>query len=90
MVQIFTALYLLAMLAAGWRLHGIAWSRPAKWATALALVCPLPLLIVLPGLLHPDRPFAGLRQSMGVALLVCGALCLGGGWSAAWLRARRK
>ncbi|MBJ7443327.1 MAG: hypothetical protein JHD32_03230 [Sphingobium sp.] len=90
MAQILTALYLLAMLAAGWRLFGLAWSRRVKAAAAVALVCPVPLLVLLPGLIHPERPFADLLRAIGLALLACGALCLAGGVSAAWLRARRR
>ncbi|CAM8649377.1 MULTISPECIES: hypothetical protein [Sphingobium] len=90
MAQILTALYLLAMLAAGWRLFGVDWSRGVKVVSAVALVCPIPLLVLIPGVLHPERPFAGLLQSIGVALLICGLLCMGGGASAAWLRSRRK
>ncbi|MEG8223628.1 hypothetical protein OSJ57_23950 [Sphingomonas sp. HH69] len=90
MPQIFTALYLIAMLAAGWRLFGLGWSRGIKIAAAVALVCPVPLLVLLPGLIHPDRPFADLLRTIGLTLLLCGALCLGGGWSAAKMRARRR
>jgi len=90
MAQILTALYLFAMLAAGWRLFGVDWSRGVKVAAAVALVCPIPLLILSRALLHPERPYAGLLQSIGIALLICGALCLCGGVSAAWMRARRK
>lgn len=90
MVQIVTAIYLLFMLVAGWRLFGIGWSRGAKLATALALILPVPLLVLVPALLHPERPFSSLLRSVGLALLLCGALCMGGGWSAARLRARRR
>lgn len=90
MAQILTALYLLAMLAAGWRLFGLGWSLRVKIAAAVALVCPVPLLVLLPGLVHPERPFADLLRAIGLALLACGALCLAGGLSAAWLRARRR
>jgi hypothetical protein len=90
MAQILTALYLLAMLAAGWRLFGLGWSHRIKIGAAVALVCPVPLLVLLPGLIHPERPFADLLRAIGLALLACGALCLAGGLSAAWLRARRR
>lgn len=89
MAQTLTALYLLTMLAAGWRLFGIAWARGVKMAAAVALVCPVPLLMLSFALLHPDRPLAGLMRAGGAALLLCGVLCMGGGVSAAWLRARR-
>jgi hypothetical protein len=56
----------------------------------MAIVAPIPLLILLPALLHPERPFADLLRAIGLALLACGALSLLGGVSAAWLRARRK
>lgn len=78
------------MLAAGWRLFGLGWSRRIKIAAAVALVCPVPLLVLLPGLIHPERPFADLLRAIGLALLACGALSLAGGLSAAWLRARRR
>ena len=90
MHQILTAAYLIAMLAAGWRLYGIGWSRLAKGAAALALLLPVPLLFLGPVLLHPERPFADMLRMIGLSLLLCGILCMGGGWSAARLRARRK
>lgn len=90
MAKILTALYLVAMLAAGWRLFGLGWSPRIKIAAAVALVCPVPLLVLLPGLIHPERPFADLLRAIGLTLLACGALCLAGGLSAAWLRARRR
>ncbi|HAF41594.1 MAG TPA: hypothetical protein DCG90_07495 [Sphingobium sp.] len=90
MAQIVTALYLLFMLVAGWRLFGIGWSRLARLATAAGLILPIPLLVLIPALLHPERPFAGLLQSVGIALLICGILCMAGGWSAARLRAGRR
>ena len=90
MAQIVTALYLLLMLFAGWRLFGIGWPRGRKIAAAVALVAPIPLLLMIPALLHPERPFADVLRAVGLALLVCGALCMGGGWSAARLRARRR
>lgn len=89
MAQILTAVYLLAMLGAGWRLFGMGWSRPAKAGASVLLVCPLPLLILIPGLMHPERPFADMLRGVGLVLLACGAMCLLGGMSAAWLRARR-
>ena len=89
MAQIVAALYLLMMLFAGWRLFGMAWSRGRKVAAAIALVCPLPLILLLPPLIHPERPFADILRAIGLTLLLCGALCLLGGMSAAWLRARR-
>lgn len=90
MAQFLTALYLLMMLAAGWRLYGIGWSRPVKVMTAIALLLPLPLLLLIPALQNPEQPYAGMLRAIGLALMVCGALCLAGGLSAAWLRARRK
>jgi hypothetical protein len=90
MALIVTAIYLLFMLVAGWRLFGVGWPRMARLATAIALILPIPLLILIPAVMHPQRPFAGQLQSIGVALLVCGLLCMAGGWSAARLRARRK
>ena len=50
----------------------------------------LVISLLLPGLIHPERPFADLLRAIGLALLACGALCLAGGVSAAWLRARRR
>jgi hypothetical protein len=89
MAQILTALYLFAMLAAGWRLFGVDWPLGLKAAAAITLVCPVPLILLVAALVQPDRPFAGLMRVSGLALLLCGALCMGGGVSAAWLRARR-
>ncbi len=90
MPQILTAIYLIAMLAAGWRLFSLGWTRTTKLAASVAIVAPIPLLILLPALLNPERPFADLLHAIGLALLACGALSLTGGFSAAWLRARRK
>ncbi|MEC3912006.1 hypothetical protein U5A82_16450 [Sphingobium sp. CR2-8] len=89
MAQILTALYLFAMLAAGWRLFAVDWTRGMKAAAAVALVCPVPLLLLMSGLLHPDRALADLMRASGLVLLLCGTLSMGGGLSAAWLRARR-
>jgi hypothetical protein len=88
--RIVTAVYLVFMLIAGWRLHGIGWSRAAKLGTAVALALPIPLLLLIPALVHPERPFADTLRAIGLALLVCGILCMAGGWSAARLRARRR
>ncbi|WP_420143390.1 hypothetical protein [Sphingobium sp.] len=90
MAQIVTAIYLLFMLVAGWRLFGIGWPRWAKVGVAIALICPLPLLFILPTLLHPDRPFGDLLLNIGVVLMICGTICLLGGVSAAWMRKRRR
>lgn len=89
MAKFLTALYLLSMLAAGWRLFGMGWSRPAKAAAAVLLITPLPLLLLIPALLHPERPFSDLLRMIGLVLMLCGTFCLLGGMSAAWLRARR-
>jgi hypothetical protein len=89
MAKIVAALYLLLMLIAGWRLFGMRWPRGRKAVAGIALVCPLPLVLLLPPLIHPDRPFADLLRAIGLTLLLCGALCLLGGMSAAWLRARK-
>lgn len=90
MPKLIAALYLLLMTAAGWRLYGMAWSRAIKGLAATLLVCPLPLLLLIPALLHPERPFADLLRAIGLTLLVCGTICLMGGVSAAWMRARGK
>lgn len=90
MPTIIAAVYLLFMLATGWRLYGMGWSRVRKVAAAMALVCPMPLLVLVPALAHPERPFADLLRMIGLTLLLCGALCLIGGISAAHLRARRR
>lgn len=90
MAQLLTALYLLLMLAAGWRLYGISWSLAVKVVTALALILPLPLLLIVPALQHPEHNYSDLLRAIGLTLLVCGLLCLLGGLSAAWARARRK
>lgn len=90
MAQILTAIYLFTMLAAGWRLFGIGWARWVKVATAIAMAFPLPLFFILPSLLHPERPFADQLQNIGLVLCLCGAICLAGGVSAGWMRARRQ
>ncbi len=81
--------YLLAMLAAGWRLFGIGWPRAYRIGAAAALLCPVPLLFLLPGLLRPERPFADMLIGIGAVLFACGALCMGSGWAIAWMKARR-
>ncbi|ATI81288.1 MULTISPECIES: hypothetical protein [Sphingobium] len=90
MAQILTAIYLLMMLAGGWRLFGLGWPLWVKGLVAIGLVCPLPLLVLLPGMLHPERPFADMLRMIGFVMMGCGALCLVGGLSAARLRARRR
>ena len=89
MPQILTALYLLMMIAAGWRLFIIPWKRGLKIGAAVALVIPIPLLFLLPVLMNPERPFADLLHAIGIALLAGGAVSLLGGMSAAWLRKRK-
>lgn len=87
---ILIAVYLLMMLAAGWRLFGIGWRRGVKFATAAALILPVPLLFLLPALRAPDRAFADLLMTFGLTLLGCGTACMAGGFGASWLRARRR
>ncbi len=87
--QIVLALYLLFLLAAGWRLWGIGWCAGVKIAVALALVLPMPLLFILPGLMR-QNDWSDLLIRFGLTLLLCGMLCLAGGFSAARLRARRR
>lgn len=82
------ALYLLAMMGAGWRLFAMPWRRGVKLAAAIALVCPAPLLFILPGLTHRGEGFNDLLVTLGVTLLACGALCFGSGMGIAWYRAR--
>ncbi|MFZ2995290.1 hypothetical protein [Sphingobium sp.] len=89
MSNILIAVYLLIMLGAGWRLFGMAWSRGVKTAAGALLVCPLPMLFLLPALLHPDRPFADILLGLGLVLLLCGTLCLCAGMGVAWMRMRR-
>lgn len=90
MPQILAALYLTLMVAAGWRLFGMAWTRARKIAAAAALLVPIPLILLLPALLHPERPFADILRAVGFALLACGLIALAGGMTGAWLRARKR
>jgi hypothetical protein len=55
MPKILAALYLLLMVAAGWRLFTMAWSRGLKIAAAIALIIPIPMFFLLPSLMHPAR-----------------------------------
>jgi len=89
MPKILAALYLLLMVAAGWRLFAMRWSRGLKVAAAVALVIPIPMFFLLPSLLHPDRPFADLLRAVGIALMAGGAVSLLGGMAGAWLKARK-
>ena len=89
MPQILTALYLLMMIAAGWRLFTMPWKRALKIGAAVALVIPIPLLFLLPALMNPERPFADLLRAIGVALMAGGTVSLLAGMSAAWLRKRK-
>jgi hypothetical protein len=89
MPKLLAALYLLLMVAAGWRLFGMAWSRGLKVAAAAGLVIPIPMLFLLPALMQPDRPFADLLRAIGIALMLGGAVSLLGGMAGAWLKARR-
>lgn len=81
-------LYLLFLLAAGWRLGRIGWATRLKVATALALALPVPLLFIIPALMRRGA-WSGLLIQFGSTVLICGILCLAGGFSAARLRARR-
>lgn len=86
--QIALGAYLLFLVAAGWRLFGIGWSLARKRIVAGLLVLPAPLLFLIPAFMRRGQPFADMLLNFGLALLVCGALCLGSGMLAAWLRAR--
>ncbi|HEX7874997.1 MAG TPA: hypothetical protein VF489_00275 [Sphingobium sp.] len=89
MPKILAALYLLLMVAAGWRLFTMPWSRGRKIGAAVALVMPIPMFFLLPALMHPDRPFADLLRAIGIALMGGGAVSMLGGAAAAWLRTRK-
>ena len=89
MPKLLASLYLLLMVAAGWRLFAMPWSRALKASAALALVIPIPMLFLLPALIQPDRPFADLLRAIGIALMLGGAVALLGGMAGAWLKARK-
>ncbi|WP_242126058.1 hypothetical protein [Sphingobium sp. Sx8-8] len=89
MFHLLVALYLLLMVAAGWRLFAMSWSRMLKISAAVALVIPIPMLFLLPALMQPDRPFADLLRAIGIALMLGGGVSLLGGMAGAWLRARK-
>lgn len=85
---ILLAVYLLAMMGAGWRLFAMPWARGVKVAAAIALVCPVPLLFILPGLMQQGEGFSDILVKLGATLMACGALCFGSGFGFAWYRAR--
>lgn len=87
--QILLGAYLLFLVAAGWRLSIMVWSVRIKAAATLLLVLPVPLLFFIPGVTRRDA-WSDVLIQLGVTLLVCGVLCLAGGFSAARLRARRR
>ncbi|KEQ51547.1 hypothetical protein [Sphingobium chlorophenolicum] len=89
MLKILAALYPLLMVAAGWRLFTMSWSRALKIAAGVAMVVPIPMLFLLPALVQPDRPFADLLRTIGIALMFSGGVSLLGGMAAAWLKGRR-
>jgi hypothetical protein len=89
MPKILAALYLLLMVAAGWRLFTMPWARGWKVGAAVALISPIPMLCLGPALMQPDRPFADLLRAIGVALMLGGGVSLLGGAAGAWLKARR-
>ncbi|AUW60325.1 hypothetical protein C1T17_14280 [Sphingobium sp. SCG-1] len=90
MSSILPYLYLGMMVAAGWRLFIVRWSRALKIASGVVLVTVAPLLFIIPPLLHPERPFAGLLLATGIGMLAAGATCLLGGMAGAWLRQRSR
>lgn len=87
--QLALGAYLLFLLASGWRLWAIGWSPRIKMLTAVALILPLPLLFIIPGMMRHDG-WSDILIQLGMTLLICGLLCLAGGFSAARLRARRR
>jgi hypothetical protein len=87
--QILLGAYLLFLVAAGWRLSIIGWSVRIKMAAALSLVLPMPLLFIIPGATRHDA-WSDVLIQLGLTLLICGIICLAGGFSAARLRARRR
>ncbi len=88
--QFLLGAYLLFLVAAGWRLWSIGWTRWIKTATALALVLPMPLLLMIPAAMHRNGAWSNLLMQLGLTLLVCGLISLAGGFSAARLRSRRR
>ncbi|RVT43077.1 hypothetical protein [Sphingobium algorifonticola] len=80
--------YMLLFIVIGWRLYVLRWDWRWKAASGAAMVIAPPLLFLLPALRNPQGSFAGWLLAMGIGMLVAGALCLGGGVLAAWLRAR--
>lgn len=84
-------LYMLALTALGWGLSLLGWARERKWLIAIAAVAVVPLLILLPALLHRDGQFADLQWILGVTTLVWGAVAVTFGWcGAVLLRALRQ
>jgi len=88
LTSILPYIYMLALVIAGWRLFVVRWSRALKIASGIVIVTVTPLLLLVPSLLHPERPFAGLLLATGIGMLVAGAGCLLGGMAGAWLRQR--
>lgn len=89
MPKILAVLYLALMVAAGWRLFSMPWTRGLKIGAGVALVIPIPMLFLLPVLMQPERPFADLLRAIGIALMLGGAASLLGGMAGAWLKARK-
>ncbi|KQN06592.1 hypothetical protein ASE85_19930 [Sphingobium sp. Leaf26] len=87
--QLALGAYLLFLLASGWRLWAVGWTLRIKMLAGLALVLPMPLLFIIPGLRRQDD-WSGMLIQLGLTLLLCGLLCLVGGFSAARLRSRRR
>ncbi|MET0372548.1 MAG: hypothetical protein ABW039_14385 [Sphingobium sp.] len=87
--QILLGAYLLFLVAAGWRLFGVGWTRNVKMAAGAALVLPMPALFLLLGLFGRTEAFDDILVGLGLTLLACGLACLGAGAASAWLRARR-
>lgn len=86
--QIMPYLYMAIFIVIGWRLYVIRWDWRLKAASGAAMVIAPPLLFLLPALRNPQGNFAGWLLAMGIGMLVMGALCMGGGVLAGWLRAR--
>ncbi|MCP1468533.1 hypothetical protein J3E64_000200 [Sphingobium sp. OAS761] len=88
--QILLCAYLLFLVAAGWRLWLVGWTKGVKWLVAVTLVLPMPLMFLIPAMMHRGSPWSDVLRGIGLTLLVCGIVSLAGGFSAARLRSRRR
>lgn len=89
--HILSVLYLLALVALGWRLVRIGWPVWIRLGSAIVLVLLTPALFLIPAVRRPDGPFSDLLLATGIGMVAAGliATLLGAAIALLWRRRTR-